>query len=315
MNANVVGAGNTAVGANALLSNDGKQNVAVGFNSLRTNTAGFQNTATGFEALKSTTGNLNTGVGYQAMKSGTGGVQNTAIGASADVAGAINNATAIGFGATVNASNTMHFGNAAVTNIEFPNNATVAVAGAPTLNLGTAVVNFVNTSNVNGNVKITGNLQVTGTIVKGSGNFMIDHPLDPENKYLYHSFVESPDMMNIYNGNAVLDENGQAEILLPDWFEALNKDFRYQLTAIGGFAPIYIEREIAGNSFKIAGGRSGLKVSWQVTGIRKDPYANTYRSPVEVDKPENERGTYLHPEAYGKSTTGTKPPLKQEERQ
>ena len=153
-----------------------------------------------------------------------------------------------------------------------------------------------------GNVTVAGNLYATG-----SKNFKIDHPLDPENKYLYHSFVESPDMMNIYNGNAVLDSKGEATVVLPEWFEALNKDFRYQLTAIGGFAPVYVASEISRNSFRIGGGKPGLKVSWQVTGIRKDPYAELHRIPVEENKSPGERGTYLNPDAYGKPgyvTTG-----------
>jgi hypothetical protein len=145
----------------------------------------------------------------------------------------------------------------------------------------------------------SGNVTVTGTLSKGGGSFKIDHPLDPENKYLCHSFVESPDMMNVYNGNVVLDGAGEAWIELPEWFEALNRDFRYQLTCIGGFAPVYIAEEITDNRFGIAGGAPGMKVSWQVTGIRQDPYANTYRIPVEEMKPVDERGTYLHPELYG----------------
>src|SRR5262245_8440898 len=40
-----------------------------------------------------------------------------------------------------------------------------------------------------------GSVQITGNLAKGGGSFKIDHPLDPENKYLYHSFIESPDMM------------------------------------------------------------------------------------------------------------------------
>lgn len=142
-----------------------------------------------------------------------------------------------------------------------------------------------------------GNVQVAGTLSKGGGSFRIDHPLDPKNKYLQHSFVESPDMMNVYNGNALLDQNGEALIELPMWFETLNRDFRYQLTCIGGFAPVYIAEEIAGNRFKIAGGRPGLKVSWQVTGIRQDPYAENHRIQVEVDKPAAELGSCLHEEA------------------
>jgi hypothetical protein len=141
-------------------------------------------------------------------------------------------------------------------------------------------------------------LQVTGNISKGGGSFKIDHPLDPKNKYLYHSFVESPDMMNVYNGNIVLDNNGEAIVELPEWFDVLNKDFRYQLTCIGGFAPVYISEKISGNSFKIAGGTIGMEVSWQITGIRQDPYANQNRIQVEVEKPEKEKGHYLHYKEY-----------------
>lgn len=141
---------------------------------------------------------------------------------------------------------------------------------------------------------------VEGTLSKGGGSFMIDHPLDPENKYLYHSFVESPDMMNVYNGNIFIDNNGEAIVQLPDWFEALNKDFRYQLTCIGGYAPIYIAEKLSNNQFKIAGGISGMEVSWQVTGVRQDPFANANRIQVEVDKPVDERGYYLHYKEYNK---------------
>jgi trimeric autotransporter adhesin len=96
-------------------------------------------------------------------------------------------------------------------------------------------------------------------------------------------------MMNLYNGVAVLDDRGEAEVKLPEYFEALNQDFRYQLTPIGGYAPVYVAREIKGNSFRIAGGVAGLKVSWQVTGIRHDAYANEHRIPVESEKPASER--------------------------
>ena len=100
-------------------------------------------------------------------------------------------------------------------------------------------------------------------------SFKIDDPLDPTNKYLYHSFVESPDMMNIYNGNAVLNKKGEAVIELPKWFQALNKDFRYQLTCIGGSAPVYIAEEIKDNHFKIAGGKPGVK--GLLAGHRRPP--------------------------------------------
>jgi hypothetical protein len=150
-----------------------------------------------------------------------------------------------------------------------------------------------------GAVAIHGPLVIEGNVTKSSGSFKIDHPLDPANKYLYHSFVESPDMMNIYNGNARLDSNGEAVVELPAWFGALNKDFRYLLTPIGAPAPgLYIAEQVAENHFKIAGGASGMMVSWQVTGIRQDAWANAHRIPVEELKADPERGHYIHPELF-----------------
>ncbi len=142
----------------------------------------------------------------------------------------------------------------------------------------------------------TGRVHVNGALTKASGAFKIDHPLDPENMYLYHSFVESPDMKNIYDGVVALDAGGGADVELPSWFEALNRDFRYQLTAIGAAMPgLHVAAEVADNRFSIAGGVPGMKVSWQVTGVRKDPWAEAHRILVEQEKPEIERGTYLHP--------------------
>jgi hypothetical protein len=143
-----------------------------------------------------------------------------------------------------------------------------------------------------------GNVDIQGTLSKTAGSFRIDHPLDPANKYLYHSFVESPDMMNVYNGNITTDANGEATVRLPDYFEALNHDFRYQLTVIGQFAQAIVASEISDNSFTIKTDRPGVKVSWQVTGIRQDAYAIKHRIPVEEDKPERERGYYLHPQVF-----------------
>jgi len=145
----------------------------------------------------------------------------------------------------------------------------------------------------------SGDVHVTGNLSKGGGSFKIDHPLDPANKYLYHSFVESPDMMNVYNGNVVLDANGEAVVDFPEWFGALNRDFRYQLTCIGGFAPVYVAEKMNNNRFKIAGGKPGLEVSWQVTGIRQDAWANAHRIPMEEEKEARLKGFYIHPELYG----------------
>jgi trimeric autotransporter adhesin len=146
-----------------------------------------------------------------------------------------------------------------------------------------------------GDVNVSGNLTVSGT-----KHFRIDHPLDPANKYLYHAALESSEVLNLYSGNAVLDANGEAAVQLPDWLESLNRDFRYQLTAIGAPAPnLHIAQEIQNHSFRIAGGPAGMKVSWQVTGVRQDAWEKAHPMVVEVEKPQRERGYYIHPELYG----------------
>ena len=146
-----------------------------------------------------------------------------------------------------------------------------------------------------------GDVFVSGNLSKGAGTFKIDHPLDPENMYLSHSFVESPDMKNIYDGVVTLDEHGNATVTMPTYFDALNTEFRYQLTCIGGYAPVYIAEEITNQQFTIAGGSPGLKVSWQITGIRQDPFAKAHPVVVEAEKSGQDRGRYLHPELYGQS--------------
>ena len=147
-----------------------------------------------------------------------------------------------------------------------------------------------------------GDVMITGNLAKASGSFKIDHPLHPGTEYLSHSFVESPDMMHVYNGNATLDAKGQVLVTLPTYFQSLNRDFRYQLTPIGAPASLYIAQKISGNRFKIAGGKPGMEVSWQVTGIRNDAYAREHRIKVEETKTGNERGKYLYPAGFGAGT-------------
>jgi len=145
-----------------------------------------------------------------------------------------------------------------------------------------------------------GSVNISGTLYASVKDFRIDHPLDPENKYLVHSTVESSEMKNIYDGVAQLDANGEATVQLPAWFEALNGDFRYQLTAIGRPGPgLYVSQEISGNRFEIAGGTPGGKVSWQVTGIRHDAYAHAHPLVVEQQKTKWEQGQYVNPELFG----------------
>jgi hypothetical protein len=146
---------------------------------------------------------------------------------------------------------------------------------------------------------IIGAVDVYGTLYKSAGAFKIDHPVDPENKFLVHSFVESPDMKNVYDGVVVTDGSGYATVAMPDWFEALNRDFRYQLTVVGPqFAQAIVASEMVSNHFTIRTDHPGVKVSWQVTGIRQDAWANAHRLPNEVEKDEKEKRHYIHPELF-----------------
>lgn len=144
-----------------------------------------------------------------------------------------------------------------------------------------------------------GDVAVYGNLSKAGGSFEIDDPIDPANKYLYHSFVESPDMKNVYDGIVVTDGSGIAVVTLPDWFDRLNCDFRYQLTTIGQPAQAWIGSKIANNKFMVRTDKGGVEVSWQITGIRQDAWANAHRIPTEVEKSEAEKGHYLHPELFG----------------
>jgi len=298
--ANSSGASNNAIGYHALYANTtGIDNDATGAYSLNANTTGTGNEASGEGSLySSTTGNHNTGVGFNALYSNTTGSNNTGLGYQAgtdSTATALNNATAIGAWADVAESNAVVLGSILGVNGCLSSNPIPCQSA--NVGIGTTTPQYP--LDVNGNVNFTGNLNITGTLSKGSGTFKIDHPLDPANKYLYHSFVESPDMMNIYNGNIITDESGLATVTMPDWFEALNQDFRYQLTVIGQFAQAIVSSEISHNQFTIRTDKPNVKVSWQVTGIRHDAYANAHRVQVEEEKPTQDKGHYLHPELFG----------------
>jgi hypothetical protein len=145
----------------------------------------------------------------------------------------------------------------------------------------------------------SGSVNVTGTLTAGSKNFKIDDPLDPANKYLLHASVESSEMMNIYTGNVTTDAQGEATVHLPDWFEVLNTDFRYQLTVIGQFAQAIVGRKIANHEFTIRTNAPSVEVSWQVTGVRQDRFAKAHPLVVEQEKEANVRGFYIHPDLYG----------------
>src|SRR5205085_1542423 len=152
----------------------------------------------------------------------------------------------------------------------------------------------------------------------GTKSFQIDHPEDPGNKYLLHCCTESPEVLNAYRGTVILDETGAARVALPNYFASINKDPSYTLTPVGAPMPLlHIAEEIDASalsagatiepgqtipacSFGIAGGAPGAKVSWRVEAVRNDRWVQKNGAPVEKEKVAKERGTYQHPELFGK---------------
>lgn len=183
----------------------------------------------------------------------------------------------------------------------------VAVGGEITGGVGTGVSGIVTANDVN-SVGVYGYAQPLGRAVYANGNlvasgaklFQIDHPLDPANKMLNHYCTEGPEPLNVYSGTVRLDGTGSAWITLPEYFQSINKDSRYQLTPVGASMPdLYVAEEIEGNRFRIGGGKPGMKVSWQVSATRNDLYVQRAGIPVEVEKTGERRGRYLVPELFG----------------
>jgi hypothetical protein len=135
----------------------------------------------------------------------------------------------------------------------------------------------------------------------GSKPFLIDHPLDPSNRILMHAALEAPEVLNVYSGTVTIGKNGNARVQLPSYFLALNKgDYRYQLTCVGGYSPVYVAKEIGESAaFEVAGGVPGLKVSWQVLAVRNDPRMRLRPFVAEQDKAPSQRGKYFDPRSYG----------------
>lgn len=150
-----------------------------------------------------------------------------------------------------------------------------------------------------------GMLSLTNSGAFGIKSFIIDYPLDPTQKTLRHFSVESDEVLNMYRGVVTLDANGQATVQLPEYFDAINTNVTYQLTAIGSSQPPYVATEVANNQFGVAGAPN-TKVSWTVHAQRNDPTiqyfeaqsGTHYRSAI-TDKKPNEQGKYLVPQAYG----------------
>jgi hypothetical protein len=149
--------------------------------------------------------------------------------------------------------------------------------------------------------QFNGGVNVSGYLYKAGGGFLIDDPRPGQaaTRAIEHSFAESDKRLNIYNGNIATDVDGNATVELPGYFEALNREFCYQLTVLDEFAQAIVTEEVSGNRFSIRTDKPNVRVSWQVTGVRQDPWATAHPMEVEVDKPEAARGKYLSPIEHG----------------
>lgn len=238
------------------------------------------------------------GMGYQGSAGGAGGSGGGGAGAGP------------GGGTGTSGTANRGGGGGGASNLNVHTSQTAGAGGSGIVIVSYAIPFYHGSIAITKNSTVTGGASILGAVSKGSGSFVIDHPLYPKTMLLYHSFVESPDVKNIYDGIAVLDDNGEAIVELPSYFLALNKDFRYLGTAIGEPMPnLYISREVKKRFFglfgaivvKISGGAPNGKVSWQVTGIRHDPFIRANPIVPEVDKGPDalvNKGEYLFPEFY-----------------
>lgn len=138
----------------------------------------------------------------------------------------------------------------------------------------------------------------------GTKSFQIDHPLDPEHKLLNHYCTESSEPINAYSGVVRTDGSGYAWVELPDYVEAINKDYRYQLTVLDdtdndGFVLAKISKKLRDGRFQIRTSAPGIEVSWEIKGTRNDRFVQEYGAPIEVEKPKDWQGLFLMPQLYG----------------
>ena len=153
--------------------------------------------------------------------------------------------------------------------------------------------------NTTGKVVVGGDFTALG--VKA---FTMDYPLDPTNKTLMHAAIESNEVLNSYSGNATTNSSGKITVTLPEYFEAINKDFRYQLTVVGGsFAQAIISKEVNNNQFEIASNQPNIKVSWEVKGVRNDKRMQQNPFTAVAEKAAKDKGKYIDTKAWGVSET------------
>jgi hypothetical protein len=151
---------------------------------------------------------------------------------------------------------------------------------------------------------VTGNLNITGSLTKGSGTFLIDHPVTPQTKKLYHGFVEAPRYDLIYRGRVAMGGGtlvtasiDVASNMSPGTFIALTQnpqcwtgnDDGWTLSrckVVGGDVVVETERE------------SSDTISWLIIAERNDPFIHTVNNVDPVTGrliPEHDKTTAPQP--------------------
>lgn len=173
-----------------------------------------------------------------------------------------------------------------------------AIIGSVAATTGVTTGVLGETKSANGfGVFSNGELGATGT-----KSFVIDHPLDPQNRYLKHYCSEGDEPRNVYNGRVTTDRNGYATVRLPSYYASINKDPEYTLTVVDNSADFVLAKvteEIKGNTFRIRTSKPGVQVSWRVEAVRNDRWVQRSGVDPEPKKPRELRGTYLVPSLYG----------------
>ncbi|MCG3132020.1 MAG: hypothetical protein FLDDKLPJ_02830 [Phycisphaerae bacterium] len=270
----------------------GTSNQATGGNSV---VAGGDRSVASHNASAALGGTLNTSSGENSTT--LGGMQNTAASFTDVTVGGYQNRAAGGYSlAAGHLAKANHIGSFVWSGWENPGGDFATTGNSQFL------VRAAGGVGINMNAPTTA-LHVNGTITGSVKNFVIDHPLDPANWTLRHACIESNEMLNIYSGNVVTDDDGYATVTVPEWFTSLNTNFRYQLTVVDGagdeFVQVRVARKLQDNRFVIRASHADVEVSWQITGVRNDAFARAHPLVVEEAKPEFQRGYYLNPEEHG----------------
>jgi hypothetical protein len=148
----------------------------------------------------------------------------------------------------------------------------------------------------------SGNVEITGSHGFGNGFFLIDHPLDPQNKTLRQNLVESPENLYLYRGKVKLNSSGEGKVAMPSYFKALTKETEATVTLTSIGRPFNSGYEWNGDcTVFTAYGEPNREVSYIVMADRDDPVIRQLSKPVEQEKGNGNftKGKLLYPKAYG----------------